>query len=150
MQFEKRVLLERLPRNADVQAADFDGDRDLDLVVASYGFRKLGSTRYYENVTTDWKEPKFVGHTIDARPGAIHVPPVDLNVDLNKDGRMDFLVLVSQQYEHLRAGRLAQPGAGRLVRGAGQRDRPALPPRLQPHGLAGDGERPLERSGLAA
>ena len=97
MQFEKRILIDRLPRNADVQAADFDGDGDLDLVVASYGFRKVGSTLYYENETTDWSAPKLVDYTIDARPGAIHVPPVDLD----KDGRMDFLVLVSQQYEHL-------------------------------------------------
>jgi hypothetical protein len=97
LQFEKRTLIDRLPRNADVEAADFDGDGDLDLVVASYGFRKVGSTLYYENETTDWSAPKFVDYTIDARPGAIHVPPVDLD----KDGRMDFLVLVSQQFEHL-------------------------------------------------
>jgi hypothetical protein len=97
MRYEKRVLLDRLPRTADVQAADFDGDSDLDLVVAAYGFRKVGSTTYYENQTVNWKEPKFVASRIDARPGAIHVPPVDLD----KDGRMDFLGLVSQQHEHL-------------------------------------------------
>ncbi len=106
-EFEKRVLIDRLPRNADVQAADFDGDGDLDLVVASYGFRKVGWTLYYENETTDWNAPKFVDYTIDARPGPIHVPTGRPG---HGDGRMDFLVLVSQQYEH--AGRLSESRAG--------------------------------------
>src|SRR5512143_3776904 len=108
MQFEKRILIDHLPRNADVQAADFDGDGDLDLLVASYGFRKVGGTFYYENQTTDWKSPKFVDYTIDARPGAIHVPPVDLD----KDGRMDFVALVAQQYEHVVAYFNRGPGRG--------------------------------------
>jgi hypothetical protein len=96
-EFEKRMLIDHLPRNADVQAADFDGDGDLDLVVACFGFRKVGGTLFYENQTTDWKEPKFEAFTIDARPGGIHVPITDLN----GDGRLDFVVLLSQQYEHV-------------------------------------------------
>jgi hypothetical protein len=97
LQFEKRVLVDRLPRSADAQAADFDGDGDLDLAVAAYGFRKVGSTLYYENQTTDWSQPKFVDSTIDARPGTIHVPIVDMN----GDGRLDVVALVSQQHEHV-------------------------------------------------
>jgi FG-GAP-like repeat len=97
LQFEKHVLLDRLPRNADAEAADFDGDGDLDLVVASFGYRKVGGTFYYENQTTDWKQPRFVATTVDARPGAIHVPPVDLD----RDGRLDFISVLAQQYEQV-------------------------------------------------
>jgi hypothetical protein len=107
-QFEKRVVIEHIPRAADAQAADFDGDGDLDLVVASYGFHRVGATFYYENQTTDWKEPKFLQYTIDARSGPIHVPPIDLN----RDGRMDFVDLVAQQYEHVVAFLSRGPGRG--------------------------------------
>jgi hypothetical protein len=108
LEFEKHVLIDQLPRSADARAADFDGDGDLDLIVAAYGWRKVGSTIYYENTTTDWSAPSFVPYTIDARPGPIHVP----FLDLNGDGRLDFVVLVSQQYEHLVAYLARRRGPG--------------------------------------
>jgi hypothetical protein len=95
--FEKHVLVDKLARPADVQAADFDGDGRLDLVVACFGWHTVGSIMHFENQTTDWSQPRFVGYPVDARPGGIHVPPIDLN----GDGRMDFVALVSQQYEHV-------------------------------------------------
>ncbi len=110
LQFETHPLIEHLPRNADVQAADFNGDGKLDLVVASYGFRRVGGTFYYENETTDWSKPVFVQYPIDARPGPIHVPIADLN----GDGRPDFVALVAQQYEHVVA--YFNRGAGRGFR----------------------------------
>jgi hypothetical protein len=44
LQFEKRVLIENIPRSADAQAADFDGDGDLDLVVAAFGWHRNPSS----------------------------------------------------------------------------------------------------------
>ena len=72
--FEKRPLIEALPRVADAQAGDFDEDGDLDLVVAAFGWHTVGGTFLYENHTTDWASPSFEGFPIDARPGPIHVP----------------------------------------------------------------------------
>jgi len=93
--FEKRVLAEKLPRVTDVEAADFDGDGDLDLVVAAFGLYTRGGILLLENRTTDWKEPRFVATTLDERTGAIHVPVADLD----GDGRPDFVALLAQQHE---------------------------------------------------
>ncbi len=108
LEFETIPLVEHLARTADVQAADFNGDGKLDLVVAAFGWHTVGDLHVYENVTTDWKHPKFEGYPVDARPGGIHVIPVDLN----KDGRMDFVGLISQQYEHVLAFINRGPGKG--------------------------------------
>jgi hypothetical protein len=93
--YEKRVLAEKLPRVTDVEAADFDGDGDLDLVVAAFGLYTRGGILLLENRTTDWKEPQFVATTLDERTGALHVPVADLD----GDGRPDFVALLAQQHE---------------------------------------------------
>ena len=93
--FAPITLAGGLGRVADVQAADFEGDGDLDLVVAEFGWFKSGRILLLENRTTDARRPVFVPLTIDPRHGAIHVPVADLN----GDGRPDFVALISQEHE---------------------------------------------------
>ncbi|HTU92324.1 MAG TPA: VCBS repeat-containing protein [Gemmataceae bacterium] len=93
--FEPIVLLKDKGRIADVQTADFNNDGKLDLIVASFGWNKVGEIYYLENRTDDWKKPRFDVKRIDDRHGAIHVPIADLN----GDGKPDFVALISQEHE---------------------------------------------------
>ena len=97
--YRRRTIATGLPRVADVEAADVDGDGDLDLVVAAFGWRQVGSLLLLENRTRDWSEPVFVPRTLDPRTGAIHAPLVDID----HDGRLDVVTVFSQHHETVSA-----------------------------------------------
>jgi tetratricopeptide (TPR) repeat protein len=109
-QFEIHRLIENTGRVADVQAADFDADGDLDLVVAEFGWITVGRILYLENQSNglDPAKSTFKPITLDSRTGTIHVPVVDLN----DDGKPDFIALISQHHEAVVA--FINQGAGRF------------------------------------
>jgi hypothetical protein len=89
-----QVALEGWPRVADVRAGDFDANGKLDLAVAAFGWRTVGRLAILENRAVDGRQ-SLSEHVIDPRPGALDVVPVDLN----QDGKLDLVALLSQQFE---------------------------------------------------
>ena len=91
-EFEPIVLLENVGRVACAEAADLDGDGDLDIAVCVFG-----------DVTGKvlWLEQQggftFEEHVLDPRPGAINAFPFDADAD----GDLDLAVSLSQESEEV-------------------------------------------------
>ncbi len=92
--FEKIPIATRLGRVADVQAADFNGDGKLDLVVADFGRYTAGQILYLENRSSAGKTA-FTQVPLAKIPGTITLPVLDLN----GDGKPDFVALIAQSME---------------------------------------------------
>ena len=90
--FEKRVIVERIARVADVRAGDLDGDGDLDLAVAQFGYDQ-GETCWLEN-EGQWQ---FDTHTLQELSGPINAEIADVD----GDGDLDIVSLVSQEWEEI-------------------------------------------------
>ncbi len=98
--FESIVLGDGLSRVADVQSGDFDSDGDTDVLVGEFGWRTTGKIFMMVNVGLDDEQrPQFESRIIDKRSGTVNVPPVDLD----GDGDLDFVALISQEHEVVEA-----------------------------------------------
>jgi len=90
-------LARNLSRVADVRAADFDDDGDLDLVVGEFGWRTTGRVLVLEH--NGRRGPPtaqtYSLQAIDQRHGTIHAA----TVDLDGDGKLDFVTLIAQEHE---------------------------------------------------
>ncbi len=105
MQFERSTLLENVGRVADVRPGDFDSDGDIDFVVAVFGFLKEGEIGWLEQRS----DGTFAYQRLSDKTGGVHVP----TVDLNGDGRLDFIALISQEHEEVLA--FINQGDGRFI-----------------------------------
>lgn len=94
MKFKKRTLLDKTSRVTDVQAGDLDGDGLLDLAIAQFGYHE-GEVRVLTN-KGGWE---FSSEILTEQAGAIHTPLVDLDAD----GDLDLIALISQQWEEVQA-----------------------------------------------
>lgn len=91
-EFIPHVLLDDVRRVADCQAGDLDGDGDLDLAVAVFGYAH-GQVLWLENLG----EGRFLDRELLAAPGTIHVPLADYD----GDGDLDIAAVVSQDEEEV-------------------------------------------------
>ncbi|OGD18676.1 MAG: hypothetical protein A2W03_08770 [Candidatus Aminicenantes bacterium RBG_16_63_16] len=90
--FAARVLVDRIARVTDVEPGDLDGDGDIDLAVGQFGYDD-GEIRWLEN-TGGWS---FKSHILLSLSGTIHTPVVDID----SDGDLDIVAIVSQEWEEL-------------------------------------------------
>src|SRR5262245_20071388 len=90
--FVNRILIEGIPRAADARAADLDGDGDLDIAVAAFGYDE-GETLWLRNMGGG----RFERQVLLGLSGAINVELVDVD----GDGDRDIACLVSQEWEEV-------------------------------------------------
>lgn len=92
--FTSTVIIEKIARVSDVRGGDLDGDGDTDLAAAQFGYDD-GETRWMENLGNG----EFKTHMLQNLSGPINVEIVDID----EDGDLDLITLVSQEWEEIYA-----------------------------------------------
>lgn len=96
--FAVAELLTGVGRVADARPGDFNGDGKLDLVVAEFGWQKSGAIWLLTQTGLSEKgRPEFTKQKLLEIHGTSHVPVGDFDAD----GKLDFVALISQEYERI-------------------------------------------------
>jgi hypothetical protein len=104
----QEVLAKGLGRVAHAVSGDFDGDDDLDVLVAAFGWRKTGRLLLLRREDDEDAMPRYELETIDQRHGASHLR----TLDWDQDGDLDFVALISQEHEKVEL--FTNDGSGRF------------------------------------
>jgi hypothetical protein len=90
--FEEHIVVEKVARVSDVRAGDLDGDGDMDLAAAQFGYDD-GETRWIENLG-NWE---FKSHMLQNLSGPLNIELVDID----DDNDLDIILLVTQEWEEI-------------------------------------------------
>ncbi len=90
--FREHIVVEKVARVSDVRAGDIDGDGDIDLAAAQFGYDD-GETRWIENLG-NWE---FRSHMLQNLSGPVNIELVDMD----DDDDLDIILLVTQEWEEI-------------------------------------------------